>query len=168
MFLVPGLSGGEAFLLENRRRAGWDADLPGEGLLVWRVGGPADDPTIDLVEAHGIRAPDAALLRPDAVPFPAKGRDALTEETHPGRAGVLRLSHIVRQSNGTITFRLGDPARASAPPPEEAVVPLDAEGFALLPDPITGETVRVFMGRPEETPARAAAEVEAAEPVTGD
>jgi M6 family metalloprotease-like protein len=55
MFLVPGLSGGEAFLLENRRRAGWDADLPGEGLLVWRVGGPADDPVIVLVEAHGTR-----------------------------------------------------------------------------------------------------------------
>ena len=168
MLLVPGLAGGEAFLLENRRRIGWDADLPGEGLLVWRVGGDADDPLIDLVEAHGIRAPDAAMLRPDAVPFPARGRDALTEETHPGRAGVLRLSRIVRHLDGTITFRIGDPAPASAPPAEEAVIAVDREGFALLPDPITGEVVRVFMGPPEETPARDAAEVEAGEPVAGD
>ncbi len=168
MFLVPGLRDGEAFLLENRGGAGWDEDLPGGGLLVWRVGGSADDPDLDLVEAHGIRAPDASLLRPDAVPFPARGRDALTEETHPGRAGVLRLSRIVRHPDGAVTFRIGDPAPASAPPPETAAAATDAEGFALLPDPITGETVRVFMGPPEHTPARDAAEVEAGEPVAGD
>jgi M6 family metalloprotease-like protein len=168
MFLVPGAAEGEAFLIENRRRSGFDADLPGEGLLVWRVGGPADDPRLDLVEAHGIAAPDASLLRPDRVPFPAPGRDALTEETHPGRAGVLRLSRIRRLSGGAISFRIGDPAPARAAPAETVAVATDAEGFALLPDPVTGETVRLFMGAPEHAPAREAAEVDASEPVAGD
>lgn len=173
-FLVPGGDEDEAFLLEDRRREGWDADLPGEGLLVWRAGGPPppgcpfEPPWLDLVEAHGIAAPDAALLRPDEVPFPARRRDALTEETHPGRAGVLRLSRIRRGAGGIVTFRIGDPAAASAPPPDPATAPTDGEGFALLMDPVTGERVRVFMGRPEDAPARTASEVEPAEPVTGD
>ncbi len=173
-FLVPGGDEDEAFLLEDRRREGWDADLPGEGLLVWRAGGPPppgcpfEPPWLDLVEAHGIPAPDAALLRPDEVPFPARRRDALTEETHPGRAGILRLSRIRRGAGGVVTFRIGDPEAGSAPAPDAAPAPTDEKGFALLPDPITGERVRVFMGSPGDAPARTAAEVEPAEPVTGD
>jgi M6 family metalloprotease-like protein len=173
-FLVPGGGDDECFLLENRRREGWDAELPGEGLLVWRAGGPAPpgDPTegpwLDLVEAHGIAAPDASLLRPDEAPFPARGRDALTEETHPGRAGVLRLSRIRRGPGGVVTFRIADPARAAAPPPVAAPAAVDGEGYAYLADPVTGESVRVYMGRPEDAPARSAAEVEAVEPVSGD
>jgi M6 family metalloprotease-like protein len=174
MFVVPVGGDDECFLLENRRRAGWDADLPGEGLLVWRAGGPAppgdptDGPWLDLVEAHGIPAPDASLLRPDEAPFPARLRDALTEETHPGRAGPLRLSRIRRLPGGIVAFRIADPAPAEAPAVDAAPAPTDREGFALLADPVTGEKVRVFMGRPEDAPARPAAEVEPSEPVTGD
>jgi M6 family metalloprotease-like protein len=174
ILLVPGGDAGEAFLLENRRREGWDADLPGEGLLVWRVGGPVPtgagpEPTwVDLVEAHGIRAPDASLLRPDEVPFPARRHDALTEETHPGRAGVLRLTRIRRLPGGLVAFRIGDPAPMEGVPADAAPAVVDAEGFALLPDPITGESVRVFMGSPENAPARDPADAEPVEPVTGD
>lgn len=173
-FLVPGEAEGEAFLLENRRRAGWDADLPGEGLLVWRVGAPVvpgeseDVPWLDLVEAHGIEAPDASLLRPDEVPFPGPRGGILSEETHPRRAGRLRLSRIRRLTGGAIAFRIGEPGPFSAPPPGTAHAAVDAEGFARLPDPITGEIVRVFMGAPQDAPAREPAEVEAAEPVAGD
>jgi hypothetical protein len=173
-FLVPGAGEGEAFLLENRRREGWDSDLPGEGLLVWRVGGPLrhgdtpDAPWVDLVEAHGIPAPDASLLQPDEVPFPAPRRDALTEETHPGRAGNLRLSRIRRLPDGTVAFRLGDPAPAGAVDVCAPRQRLDEEGFALLSDPITGETVRLFLGPPQSAPARDPAEVEPEEPVAGD
>jgi len=174
VFLVPGDAEGEAFLLENRRRAGWDADLPGEGLLVWRAGAPVrpgeaeDLPWLDLVEAHGIEAPDASLLRPDEVPFPGVRGGVLAEETHPGRAGRLRLSRIRTLPGGAIAFRIGEPGPFRAPTAQMAHAEVDAEGFAALPDPITGETVRVFMGPPQEAPARDPAEVEPAEPVTGD
>ena len=175
VFLVPGAAEGESFLLEHRARRGWDADLPGEGLFVWRTGGPeppggpGDGPWLDLVEAHGIPALDASLVRPAEVPFPAPGRDALDEGTHPGRAGVLRLARVRRLENGTIAFRLGDAATGEPPPPPAVpVVALDAEGYAVLRDPITGETVRVFLGPPEAAPARDPAEVEREEPVSGD
>lgn len=67
-----GVSGtGEYFLVENRQRAGFDAALPGCGLLVWHVDesvtptdrANADDHhrLVDLVEASGI---------PDAPSFP--------------------------------------------------------------------------------------------------
>jgi immune inhibitor A len=169
-FLVPGGGEGEAFLLEFRRRAGWDAELPGEGLLVWRVGGPPppggpgdDGGGPDLVEAHAIAAPDAALLRPDAVPFPAGRRDSLAEETHPGRAGMLRLSRIRRAGPDLLAFRIGEAGPFAAPPAEAVAAEVDAEGYALLEDPVTGERVRVWMGRPEAAPAREPAEVEAEE-----
>lgn len=167
-FLLPGEAEGEAFLLENRRREGWDAELPGEGLLVWRCGAPvdarlaADRPWVDLVEAHGIEAPDASLLRPDEIPFPGPRGGVLAREVHPD-AGWLRLSRIRRVAGGAVAFRVGEAGPFEAPPPRTAAVETDAEGFALLTDPITGERVRVFMGAPEETPAREAAEVEAME-----
>ena len=171
---LPGGSDGEAYLLENRRRAGWDRDLPGEGLLVWRAGAPIlpgqapDTPWLDLLEAHGMEAPDASLLRPDEIPFPGPRGGVLSEETHPGRAGRLRLSSIRALPGGVVAFRVAEPGPFEAPPPRIAPAETDAEGFALLRDPVTGERVRVFMGPPERTPAREAGEVEALEPVTGD
>lgn len=173
-FLVPGEGEGEAFLLENRRREGWDAELPGEGLLVWRAGAPLgpsdspDTPWLDLVEAHGILAPDASLLRPDGVPFPGNRGGVLAEETHPGRAGVLRLSRIRSLPGGVVAFRIGEGGPFTAPPAEVVPAAVDGEGFAALRDPVTGETVRVFMGPPQDAPAREEEEVEPVEPVSGD
>jgi hypothetical protein len=45
---------------------------------------------------------------------------------------------------------------------------VDDGGFALHADPVTGERVLVSVGPPEHAPARPAAEVEAAEAVSGD
>jgi M6 family metalloprotease-like protein len=173
-FLVPGAEEGECFLLEHRARRGWDASLPGAGLLVWRSGGPeppggaGDLPWLDLVEAHAIEAPDASLLHPGAVPFPAEGRDALTEETHPGRAGLLRLSRIRLLSDGTVAFRIGDPAAVGVPGPAGPAPVPDPDGTIPLRDPVTGEVVRLFVGPPESAPARDPSEVEPEEPVSGD
>ncbi|MHC4822281.1 MAG: M6 family metalloprotease domain-containing protein, partial [Planctomycetota bacterium] len=155
VFLVPGEDPGEAFLLENRRRTGWDAELPGDGLLVWRSGAPLrvgdswDRPYLDLVEAHGMTAPDASMLRPDEIPFPGPRGGSLAEEIHRD-AGVLRLREIREHPGGLVTFRIGDRERLTAPPARVAPFLVDAEGFALLRDPITGARARVFMGRPED------------------
>src|SRR5262249_12640697 len=42
--------GSEYFLLENRKKTGFDSNLPGEGLLIWRV--VNDRPVLE--EAHGV------------------------------------------------------------------------------------------------------------------
>lgn len=154
--LVAGAAPGESFLLENRPRAGWDAELPGGGLLVWRAGaplGPGDPPErpwLDLVEAHGMDAPDASLLRPDEVPFPGKRGGVLSEETHPGSAGVLRLSWIRRETDHRIAFRLGERGPFTAPPPHEAFTEVDAAGYATLRDPITGRDCPVRVRVPDD------------------
>ena len=45
--------GSEYFLLENRRKKGFDGDLPAEGLLVWRV--VNNHPILE--ESHGVEGP---------------------------------------------------------------------------------------------------------------
>jgi M6 family metalloprotease-like protein len=153
VLLVPGANEGEHFLLENRPRTGWDADLPGAGLLVWRAGAPLrpsdppESPWLDLVEAHGILAPDASLLRPDEIPFPGTRGGVLSEETHPGRAGSLRLSWIRRMTGDMVAFRLGERGPFKAPAARDADLDVDEDGYATLRDPITGldTRVRVFL-----------------------
>jgi len=56
-----GKAGPEYFLLENRQRAGYDADLPGSGLLIWHIDesqpGNTDEThyMVGLVQADGDR-----------------------------------------------------------------------------------------------------------------
>ena len=50
--------GSEYFLLENRQRKGFDAGLPADGLLIWRV--IANRPTLEA--SHGVGGPPAASV----------------------------------------------------------------------------------------------------------
>ena len=56
-----GTGGPEYFLVENRQRTGFDADLPGEGLLIWHIDDNQPDNTnenhykVALVQADGDR-----------------------------------------------------------------------------------------------------------------
>lgn len=82
---VEGTEGREYFVIENRRRQGWDTYLPGEGMLVWHVDMDEEkwwnntinnDPVhqcFDLVEADGKENADTCA----ADPFP--GRKNVTE-----------------------------------------------------------------------------------------
>jgi M6 family metalloprotease-like protein len=70
---TPGGTGsGEYFLLENRQKAGFDAALPGEGLLIWHVdesvGNNANylHKLVDLEEADGRSDLDSRSNRGDA------------------------------------------------------------------------------------------------------
>ena len=76
--------GSEYFFLENRRHIGFDASVPAEGLLIWRVvfGRPV------LEAAHGVAArPDCAATRTN-VPFPTDHNDAFTPYTKPSSAAL--------------------------------------------------------------------------------
>jgi M6 family metalloprotease-like protein len=56
--------GSECLLLENRKKKGFDASLPADGLLIWRVlnGRPA------LAASHGVERPSAPTAHLAAVP----------------------------------------------------------------------------------------------------
>ena len=86
-----GGGGGEYFLIENRQRTGYDAELPGDGLLVWHIDDRQPDNTdenhykVGLVEADGKRDLELKHNRGDAGdPYPGSSRNtALTSTTTP-------------------------------------------------------------------------------------
>lgn len=75
-----GAAGQEYFLLENRQRTGFDAQLPGGGLLLWHIDESKPTNTdenhykVGLLQADGLRQLETAANRGDAGdPFPGSG-----------------------------------------------------------------------------------------------
>jgi M6 family metalloprotease-like protein len=101
--------GSEYFLLENRKKKGFDSSLPGEGLLIWRVVG--NRPILE--ESHGVDGPSAPRVFPNAVPFPSPSNDAFTPYTIPSSRSQLggglpvHITNIRRLPDGRITFHIG-------------------------------------------------------------
>jgi hypothetical protein len=101
--------GSEYLLLENRQRKGYDASLPADGLLIWRIldGKPF------LEESHGITGPSGPRSYLSMVPYPSKANNAFTPYTTPSsksqKGGGLPVSitNIQRLSDGRITFFIG-------------------------------------------------------------
>jgi M6 family metalloprotease-like protein len=99
----------EYLLLENRMKTGYDRDIPGEGLLIWRVldGKPV------LEESHGIGGPDGPSRYLGSVPYPSKSNTAFTPYTTPSSkpakpGGVpVHITNIRRLPDGRITFHIG-------------------------------------------------------------
>jgi M6 family metalloprotease-like protein len=101
--------GSEYFLLENRRRTGFDADLPGEGLLIWRV--VNDRPILE--ESHGVEGPSGPTVFLRAVPYPSPMNNAFTPDTTPssrspqGGGLPVHITEIQRLPDGRIAFQIG-------------------------------------------------------------
>src|SRR5262249_50637925 len=101
--------GSEYFLLENRHRKGFDQDLPGEGLLIWRVVG--NRPILE--ESHGVEGPAGPRVFLGSVPFPSKANTAFTPYTVPSSRSQLggglpvHITNIRRLADGRITFQVG-------------------------------------------------------------
>jgi len=101
--------GSEYFLLENRKKKGFDSNLPAEGLLVWRVIG--DRPILE--ESHGVAGPSGPNRFLDSVPFPSPANDAFTPYTMPSSRSQLpggmsvSITNIRRLPDGKVTFHIG-------------------------------------------------------------
>ena len=127
---------GEYFLVENRQQQGYDASLPGCGLLVYRIDetirkGPFyavrwDDPLVKVLQADGsdsLRSPDV-LLDEDALagdPYPGpSGNHELSDDTNPsarfhtGEASGLKLHVDSDDCADTMQIDV-TPGRASPP-----------------------------------------------------
>jgi immune inhibitor A len=117
-------------LLENRKRAGFDFGLPGEGLLVWRVDEDGAMETsgkagLFLVQADGrndLNEPGDWNSGDEGDPFPGSGlHDELGDEAGPtttsfaDRRSGIRLSKIRRDVvTGEITLRVTFAASSAA------------------------------------------------------
>ncbi len=101
--------GSEYFLLENRRKKGFDQSLPAEGLLIWRV--IANRPILE--ESHGVEGPTGPRVFLDSVPFPSPSNRAFTPFTTPtsrsqlGGGLPVHITNIRSHSDGRITFMIG-------------------------------------------------------------
>jgi hypothetical protein len=101
--------GSEYFLLENRRKKGFDADLAGEGLLIWRV--VNDRPVLE--EAHGVEGPAGPTVHLSSVPFPITTAKSFTPDTIPSSRSPLggglpvSITEIRRLPDGRIAFNIG-------------------------------------------------------------
>jgi M6 family metalloprotease-like protein len=101
--------GSEYLLLENRRKKGFDASLPAEGLLIWRV--VNNRPILE--EAHGVLGPAGPRVHLHAVPYPSEANTAFTPYTTPSSRSQLggglpvHITNIRRLPDGRITFHLG-------------------------------------------------------------
>lgn len=113
----------EYYLLENRQQTGWDAYVPGNGLIVTHVDYDADkwyDNSVNDDESHfGVAIiPASGTNEPNSfrVPFPYNKRDSLTDNSRPAatvyntnvRGTKLMgkpITHITRNEDaGTVSF----------------------------------------------------------------
>ena len=106
--------GSEYLLLENRRKKGFDSELPAEGLLIWRVlPGERGSQPVYLEESHGIEGVRGPSSFTGAVPFPSPANDSFTPYTTPSskakRGGGLDvfITNITRLPDGRVTFCIG-------------------------------------------------------------
>lgn len=120
-YILHGDSKDEFFLFENRQQRGWDAYIPGHGMLVWHVdydaevwenGGVnnvASHQRVDLIEADA--NPSTTTRAGDAFPGTAGVTD-LSFATRPqlaswsGRDLETPLSEIAESKKGVITFKV--------------------------------------------------------------
>ncbi len=99
----------EYFLLEVRKKQGWDEKLPGEGLLVWRV--LNNRPILE--ESHGVEGSRGPNVFLNSVPFPSPSNNSFTPYTTPssksqlGGGVPLYITNITRLPDGRITFHIG-------------------------------------------------------------
>jgi M6 family metalloprotease-like protein len=101
--------GSEYLLLENRRKKGFDASLPADGLLIWRVVGNRPF----LQESHGITGPSGPRVFINSVPYPSSANDSYTPFTTPSSRPQLvggssvYITNIRSLPDGRITFQVG-------------------------------------------------------------
>jgi M6 family metalloprotease-like protein len=101
--------GSEYLLLENRKKKGFDADLPGEGLLIWRV--VNDRPVLE--ESHGVEGPAGPTAHLAAVPYPSPANRSFTPDTTPSSRSPLggglpvHITDIRRLPDGRVAFHVG-------------------------------------------------------------
>ena len=146
----------EFFLFENRQRTGWDAYIPGSGMLIWhidylpaafdgnRVNNDASHSYVDLVEANNIANNNSTnVMR--GYPWPGStGATAFTSATTPafrswsGKSINLPITNI-RHEGGKVTFDVNGGYKLSTPVIDETIA-ADANGFLASWAPVDGAT----------------------------
>ncbi|MGE5584534.1 MAG: M6 family metalloprotease domain-containing protein [Bacillota bacterium] len=162
--------GPEHFLLENRQSIGFDAGLPGHGLLIWHIDNSMtsnDMDThrmVDLEEADGQDDLDKTREQggnrgDDGDPYPgSSGNRQFTSDSYPNsllydgtRSGVF-VTEITQRPDGVVTVRAGNgsPIIAASATPSWGTPPLTVTFSAQVSDP-DNDLQDVWWEMPDET-----------------
>jgi immune inhibitor A len=113
-FKIPlKADGSEFLLLENRKKKGFDTELPAEGLIIWRVLPGNQTQKVFLEESHGVEGPTGPRVFSGAVPFPSPANDSFTPYTIPsskaqtGGGFEVFITNVKRLPDGRVTFHIG-------------------------------------------------------------
>lgn len=133
-----GAPSSEYFLVENRQRSGFDAALPGDGLLIWHIdetiGGNSDEhhPKVALEQADGADHLGKGTNRGDAGdPFPGSSNNTtFTSATNPNSHSYAGADSIVSvtqvsASGPVMTARFGVKAGVVKPVLKDKTVTID-------------------------------------------
>lgn len=154
--IIPTQAGeNEFFLLENRRKTGWDAYLPGEGMMVWHVdylpsvfetnnvNNAVNHQRVDIIEANG-KADSSRRDTQALYPFPGPtGNSSLGFATTPqladwaGRETGVELTDIREGADGRILARVNGGVETLAVPTGLGFNK-ENHGFRLTWQPVEG------------------------------
>lgn len=154
--LMPTEKITEFFLFENRQKEGWDAYIPGHGMLIWhidynkdifvsnKVNNTKNHQYVDIVEASNITSYNLAA----GYTFPGtRNVTSFTSETTPalkswsGMAIDYPITDIA-ENDGVITFDVAGGAAEELEAPEPKVIDHSGkEGYFIASwEPVTGAT----------------------------
>lgn len=111
----------EFFTLENRQQSGWDAYLPGHGMLIthiyynqstWSSNTPNNDPNamgVDIVEADGVAITETTSIDPTLAGDPFPGTSNVKSFNPVLRSGMNIKKPLlnIQETNGIIQFHFG-------------------------------------------------------------
>lgn len=143
----------EYFLFENRQQEGWDAFLPGHGMLVWRVdfdpevwlgrsvNNDEHHQHVDLLEADCLQT----ILSKGGDSFPGSaGITSFTPNTNPafrfldGTSAGIEISGIREYIDGLVTFRTGEGSQRPGKVSEVSASEVSSYGVTLEWRPVEG------------------------------
>ena len=121
-YMIKTGTADDDFFIENRQKEGWDAFLPGHGMLIWRaetgdeliwksnnVNSEADHMYFQLLKGTPTRG-----INTSYTPFPGQGKVTdITSQTYPallswlGKEATVDLYDITESPEGLITFTAG-------------------------------------------------------------
>lgn len=154
-YIIPTSDPYEFFLLENRQLAGFDAYIPGHGMLIWHVdydenvwtnntvNNSTSHQYVDIEEADGIQSESTR----SGDPFPGTANiTSFTDDTTPSmktwaKKGLNLPITEIKETNGVITFVVcGGLVDVDAPVLSEEITDIQAESFTASWSEVTDAT----------------------------
>lgn len=141
-----GTGGNEYFLLENRQQIGFDASLPGQGLLIWHIDDAQQTNTnenhykVALMQADGKRDMEGNVNRGDSGdPYPGSSNNrTFNAASNPSSKSYAHSDSCVAvtgisASSASIAMQLQVKCPAGHPAPSEAAAKATAAALSVAP-----------------------------------